>query len=636
MKFLVILPALLIFTIHCQLLPQIIADLNSDRQTLLEFAAAVPHLRNFGWNYSIPVCTWFGITCSNDGNRVIAIRLPGVGLYGPLPANSIAKLDALKVLSLRSNHLIGKIPSNIFSMPSLQYLYLHDNNFSGEIPVEFSPQFSVIDLSFNSLSGEIPSGLSNLTRLFTLNLQFNFFTGPIPDLSIPKLKNLNLSHNLLNGSIPDILKKFPASSFIGNSRLCGPPLAKCFALSPAQSPLSDYLPPSPKHGAAFSRKLNAGAIAAIVIGGCSIVFLAVLAIVFCCLKKKKDSNGSVEKKPKLIIDNGKNVKSDDFGSGVPESEKNKLVFFEGCSYNFNLEDLLRASAEVLGKGSYGTTYKAILDEATMVVVKRLRETTISKKDFEQHMEILKTVGQHPSIVPLRAYYCSKDEKLLVYEYMPAGSFSAALHDNRGRTSLDWDTRLRISLGVAKGISHIHSSCGAKFVHGNIKASNVLLTEDLDGRVSDLGLYPLMNFLAVKSRGVGYYAPEVIETRKVTQKSDVYSYGVLLLEMLTGKSPVNASGLDYVIDLPRWVRSVVREEWTAEVFDAELLKYQNVEDEMVQMLQIALSCVAKVPDSRPTIDEVVQMMEDARLSEMENRTSSEDNRSKSSNVHTPIE
>ncbi|GJR00722.1 probable inactive receptor kinase [Tanacetum coccineum] len=212
--------------------------------------------------------------------------------------------------------------------------------------------------------------------------------------------------------------------------------------------------------------------------------------------------------------------------------------------------------------------------------------------------------------------------------------STSLVSNRGlgRTPLDWDARVKISLEAAKGIAHIHSEGGPKFTHGNIKSSNILLTRDLDGCIADLGLAPLMTFLPTKSRCIGYNAPEVIETRKFTHKSDVYSFGVLLLEILTGKAPLPSLGQEEVVDLPRWVRSVVREEWTAEVFDMELMKQHHVEEEMVQMLQIGLACVTRVPDNRPSMEDIVKMIVDLRPSDSSDyRPSSEDNRS---NVVTP--
>ncbi|GMJ14315.1 hypothetical protein like AT5G58300 [Hibiscus trionum] len=540
----------------------VVADLNSNRQALLGFAAAVPHVRKLNWNAVTPVCSsWV--------------------------AKTIGRLNALRVLSLRSNDINGGLPSDILSIPSLQFLFLHHNNLSSVLfPTSLSPSLKVVDFSYNSISGTIPN------------------------LNLPRLEVLNFSYNNLSGSIPSSLKRFP-SAFIGNPLLCNSPLKPC----------------SQSRHATSKNKLSAGSIIAIVVGGLAFVFLLLVVIFICCLKRK--DSGMLKSK---ISGVGKNEKPNDFGSGVQESEKNKLFFFEGCSYNFDLEDLLKASAEVLGKGSYGTTYKAALEEGTQVVVKRLKEVAVGKKEFEQQMELVERVGRHPNIVPLRAYYYSKDEKLLVYNYMPAGSLFALLHGNRnsGRTPLDWESRMKIALGTARGIANIHTEGGGKCTHGNIKSSNVLLTDELEACVSDVGLAPLMNAPITTSRIVGYHAPEVIETRKVTQKSDVYSFGVLLLEMLTAKAPLHQSGHDDVVDLPRWVRSVVREEWTAEVFNVELLRYQTFQEEMVQMLQIGLACVAKTPDMRPTMDETVRMIEDIRQSESKNRTSLE----AESNIQTP--
>ncbi|XP_019430937.1 PREDICTED: probable inactive receptor kinase At5g58300 isoform X2 [Lupinus angustifolius] len=611
----------------------IVADLNSDTQALLEFASSVPHGPRLNWNDSFSICTtWIGVTCNSNRTRVIGLHLPGIGLTGSIPENSIGKLDALRVLSLHSNGLRGKIPSNILSIHSLQVAHLQHNNFSGLIPSSVSPKLIALDISFNSFSGIIPPALQNLRRLTWLYLQNNSISGPISDFNLPRLKYLNLSYNNLNGSIPISIKTFPYTSFVGNSLLCGPPLNHCSLISPSP----DYQPLSPsttqnQEPTTHKKKFGLAPILALVIGGIAFISLLVLVIIVCCFKGKNRKGSSILK-GKASSCAGKTEVSKSFGSGVQEAEKNKLFFFEGCSYSFDLEDLLKASAEVLGKGSYGTAYKAVLEEGTTVVVKRLKEVMVGKKEFEQQMEIVGRIGCHSNVMPLRAFYYSKDEKLLVYNYMPGGSLFFLLHGNRGagRTPLDWDSRVKISLGAAKGIAFLHSQGGPKFTHGNIKSTNVLINQELEACISDVGLAPVMNTSPTISRANGYRAPEVTDSKKITQKSDVYSFGVLLLEMLTGKTPLMHPGHEDVVDLPRWVRSVVREEWTAEVFDEELLIGQYVEEEMVQMLQIALVCVAMVPDMRPKMDEAVRIIEEIKHHELKNRTSIESE----SNVQTP--
>uniref|UniRef100_A0ACD5T9X3 Uncharacterized protein n=1 Tax=Avena sativa TaxID=4498 RepID=A0ACD5T9X3_AVESA len=597
------------------------ADLNSDKQALLAFAASLPHARKINWTLTTQVCrSWVGVTCTPDGKRVGMLRLPAIGLFGPMPSNILGKLDALEVLSLRSNRLTVGLPPDVASIPSLHSLYLQHNNLSGIIPTSLSSNLAFLDLSYNSFVGEIPLKVQNITQLTGLSLQNNSLSGPIPDLQLPKLKYLNLSNNNFSGAIPPSLQKFPANSFLGNAFLCGLPLEPCPGTTPSPSPNAPSTQDSKKD---FWRKLweNHRIVIIAIIAGGGVVFLILIIILLICIcKRKKDGElgpASASSKGKGVVGGRGEKSKPEYSSGVQEAERNKLVFFEGCSYNFDLEDLLRASAEVLGKGSYGTTYKAVLEDGTTVVVKRLKEVVAGKKEFEQQMEIIDRLGQHhQGVVPLRAFYYSKDEKLLVYDYVPPGSLSAALHGNKsaGRTPLDWETRVKISLGAARAIAHLHTEGGGKFTHGNIKSNNILLSQELSACVSDFGLAQLMATPHFHPRLVGYRAPEVLETKKPTQKSDVYSFGVLLLEMLTGKAPLRSPGRDDSIEhLPRWVQSVVREEWTSEVFDVDLLRHPNTEDEMVQLLQVAMACVAVPPDQRPKMEEVVRRIEEIRSS-----------------------
>ncbi|XP_077251225.1 leucine-rich repeat protein kinase family protein [Tasmannia lanceolata] len=590
-----------------------ISDPVQDKRALLDFVENLPHGRYLNWNSDSPVCqNWTGVTCNSDHTRIIAVRLPGVRLNGQIPPNTISRLSALQILSLRSNGLTGPFPWDFSQLKTLTLLYLQFNNFSGPLPSDFSvwKNLSVLDVSFNAFNGNIPSSISDLTQLTSLNLAQNSFSGKIPDLKLPNLKQLNLANNNLTGTVPESLRRFPNSSFSGNQNL-----SFLDGSSPPHSPVNPNSP-SPLSTSRKTRKLAQSAILGIIVGGCAVIFVISAILLLVCWSKRRDKNGvsgklqKGERSPEKV------------GAGRDE-ENNRIVFFEGCRYAFDLEDLLRASAEVLGKGTFGTAYKAVLEDGTTVVVKRLKEVGVGKREFEQQMEMVGRI-RHENVVEMRAYYYSKDEKLMVYDYYSQGSVFSLLHGKRGehRTPLDWDTRLRIAVGTARGIARIHTENAGKLIHGNIKSSNIFLNAQHYGCVSDLGLTTLMNTTIPLSRTHGYRAPEVIDTRKSSQPSDVYSFGVLLLELLTGKSPLDALGGKEVVHLVRWVQSIVREEWTAEVFDIELMRYPNIEEEMVEMLQIAMACVVRMPEQRPKIEEVVKMIEEVRRVETGNRTSSE--------------
>ncbi|KAK4839577.1 hypothetical protein QYF36_022919 [Acer negundo] len=587
-----------IFLLGTIFLPTI-ADLVEDKEALLDFRRHINHSRSLNWNESSSVCNkWTGVTCNEDRSRVIALRLPAMALNGSIPPNTISRLSAIETLSLRSNSISGFIPSDLSKLQNLTYLYLEFNRFSGPLPSDFSvwKNLTVVDLSNNFFNGSISSSIANLTRLTTLILANNSLSGDIPDLNIPSLQHLNLSNNNLTGSVPHYLQRFPSSAFFGNN------ITSEIALPPALPVQPPNIQPSMrKH-----TRISEPALLGIILGGCVLGFVAIALLIICCCSTKGDRDGRPVKSQKIE----KSLKK-----GVSESQdkNSRLVFFEGCNLAFDLEDLLRASAEVLGKGTFGTTYKAALEDATTVVVKRLKEVNVGKREFEQLMEMVGSI-RHENVAPLRAYYYSKDEKLMVYDYYHKGSISSILHGRRGegRTALDWDTRLRIAIGTARGIAHIHGEIGGKLVHGDIRASNVFLNSQGNVYVSDIGLATLMSPMPPPVvRAAGYRAPEVTDIRKATHASDVYSFGVLLLELLTGKSSTNATGSDEVVHLVRWVTSVVREEWTAEVFDVELLRYPNIEEEMVEMLQIGMACVVRIPEQRPKMLDIVKMVEEIR-------------------------
>ncbi|EOA33718.1 hypothetical protein CARUB_v10019909mg [Capsella rubella] len=613
---------------------------SSDSEALLNFKLTADSTGKLNsWNTTTKPCQWTGVTCNN--NRVTRLILEDIGLTGSI--SPLTSLTSLRVLSLKHNNLSGPIP-NLSNLTALKLLFLSHNQFSGDFPTSITSLTRLyrLDLSFNNFSGEVPPDLTDLTHLLTLRLESNRFSGQIPNLTLSDLQDFNVSGNNFNGQIPNSLSQFPESVFTQNPSLCGPPLLKCSKLSsdptkPGRpdeakaSPLSnpETVPSSPTSIHSGGDKSNTSRIStvslvAIILGDFIILSFVSLLLYYCfwrqyAVNKKKHSK--VLEGEKIVYSSSPyptSAQNNNNNQNQQGGDKGKMVFFEGTR-RFELEDLLRASAEMLGKGGYGTAYKAVLEDGNEVAVKRLKDavTVAGKKEFEQQMEVLGRL-RHTNLVSLKAYYFAREEKLLVYDYMPNGSLYWLLHGNRGpgRSPLDWTTRLKIAAGAARGLAFIHGSCKTmKLAHGDIKSTNVLLDRSGNARVSDFGLSIFAPSLSV-AKSNGYRAPELMDGRKHTQKSDVYSFGVLLLEILTGKCPNmvetgHSGGAGGAVDLPRWVQSVVREEWTAEVFDLELMRYKDIEEEMVGLLQIAMACTAVAADHRPKMGHVVKLIEDIR-------------------------
>uniref|UniRef100_A0A0D6QVM7 Protein kinase domain-containing protein n=1 Tax=Araucaria cunninghamii TaxID=56994 RepID=A0A0D6QVM7_ARACU len=432
-------------------------DLEGDKRALLALQTAVGG--RMVWNASGSACDWEGIKCSKS--RVVLVTLPGAALSGNIPSDTLGNLTGLRILRLRFNALQGSIPADLSNCRELRTLYLQDNQFSGPFTANFSawPNLTRLNLAGNKFSGSVPDSLSKLKRLGSLFLENNSFTGPLPALDLPALKQFNVSGNNLTGAIPDMLKSFPANSFAGTG-LCNSPLQPCIIHNNNNNNTVNNNTSINNGGKGKSHRVVI--IIAIVVGCVVLVGLVFgISVVFCRRKRTGDETsgkkaGDGEKQCGQEVDDS--FTKEEYSLTVQEPEKiNKnLVFFPNQKQQFSLEDLLRASAELLGKGTVGTAYKAILETGMFVVVKRMKDIVIGPRDFAHQIH---TVGKmrHKNLVAPMAYYYSSEEKLIVYDYMRMGSLSACLHGNRGagRAPLGWDTRVHIALGAAMGIEYLH-------------------------------------------------------------------------------------------------------------------------------------------------------------------------------------
>ncbi|CAA2991372.1 receptor kinase ZAR1 [Olea europaea subsp. europaea] len=592
-----------------------------------------------------------------------SIFLYGNNLSGPLPP-SMCNLPHLQNLDLSNNSISGPLPKFLRNCRQLQRLILARNDFSGEIPEGIFPELAnlvQLDLSGNEFNGSIPVDIGELKSLSgTLNLSFNHFSGKIPKTlgDLPLTVSFDLRNNNLAGEIPQTgsFANQGPTAFLNNPMLCGFPLQRTCKTN-SENTTGIQSASRENEDINESKRIKPGFIILIAVADAIGVAFVGLVIVYVYWKRKDSHGCSCTGKGKLggnektglcvfpcisgFPSNDSEVESEKGGvsgggasGGMSGGEGDLVAIDKG--FNFELDELLRASAYVLGKSGLGIVYKVVLGNGVPVAVRRLGEGGEQRyKEFVAEVQAIGRVN-HPNVVKLRAYYWAPDEKLLISDFISNGNLASALRGKNGQpsSSLTWLTRLKILKGTARGLAYLHECSPRKFVHGDIKPSNILLDNEFQPYISDFGLNRLITITGNNPSSSGgfiggalpylkqnlpekknnYRAPEARVTgSQPTQKWDVYSFGVVLLEMLTGKSPdfsfPTASTSTEILDLVRWVRRGFKEENPlSDIVDPMLLQEVRAKKEVLAVFHIALACTEGDPEVRLRMKTVSENLE----------------------------
>ncbi|KAI3930951.1 hypothetical protein MKX01_010491 [Papaver californicum] len=559
-----------ILVVLASMLSSVVSDYQGDALYALKESLKVPPSQLVNWNRDqVNPCTWTNVNCDATTLKVTSVTLSNMQLSGVLSPE-------IRVLE------------------SLNNLVLQGNNISGEIPSEFGDLLSLskLDLENNSLTGEIPSSLGKLKNLKILLLSQNNLTGKIPEsiADLASLTNLQLASNSLSGQIPDLLYIVSQYNFTGNNLNCGRGFPRLCVST------SNY------SGGSHNSKL--GLILGI-IGG--VVILVSGIVIFFLWKNRNKGHGR-----EVFVD-------------VAGEVDRRIAF--GQLKQFAWRELQLATdsfseKNVLGQGGFGKVYKGVLADNTKIAVKRLNDhqSPGGEQAFLREVEMI-SVAVHRNLLRLIGFCTTPSERLLVYPFMQNLSVAYRLREVKpGEPGLDWPKRKRVAVGTARGLEYLHEHCNPKIIHRDVKAANVLLDEDFEAVVGDFGLAKLVDIrstnVTTQVRGtMGHIAPEYLSTGRSSERTDVFGYGMMLLELITGQRTIDFSRLtenDEVLLLDH-VKKLESEKKLDAIVDPNLNENFDI-TEVEIMIQVALLCTQSSSEDRPTMSEVVRMLEGEGLAE----------------------
>ncbi|RZB71043.1 LRR receptor-like serine/threonine-protein kinase RPK2 [Glycine soja] len=524
----------------------------------------------------------------------------GNELAGPIPLD-LGNLVSLVSLNLSRNQLQGQIPTSLGQMKNLKFLSLAGNRLNGLIPTSLGQLYSlkVLDLSSNSLTGEIPKAIENMRNLTDVLLNNNNLSGHIPNglAHVATLSAFNVSFNNLSGSLPSNSGLIKCSSAVGN-----PFLSPCHGVSLSVPSVNQ---PGPPDGNSYNtataqandKKSGNGfssiEIASITSASAIVSVLIALIVLFFYTRKWKPRSrvvGSIRKEVTVFTD-----------IGVPLTFETVVQ----ATGNFN-------AGNCIGNGGFGATYKAEISPGILVAVKRLAVGRF--QGVQQFHAEIKTLGRlhHPNLVTLIGYHACETEMFLIYNYLSGGNLEKFIQE-RSTRAVDWKILYKIALDIARALAYLHDTCVPRVLHRDVKPSNILLDDDFNAYLSDFGLARLLGTSETHATtGVagtfGYVAPEYAMTCRVSDKADVYSYGVVLLELLSDKKALDPSFSSYGngFNIVAWACMLLKQGRAKEFFTAGLWE-AGPGDDLVEVLHLAVVCTVDSLSTRPTMKQVVRRL-----------------------------
>ncbi|KAL5723025.1 hypothetical protein ACHQM5_006471 [Ranunculus cassubicifolius] len=522
--------------------------------------------------------------------------------------SNVRSLQISGYVQISGNQLTGEIPPEIGKMQNFSMLHVGMNQLSGKLPSEIQRlPLVVLNITDNRFSGEVPSDLGNLKCLMNLDLSYNNFSGVFPSSlnNLHDLNKFNISYNpLISGVLPTTgqLATFERESFFGDPLLYVPLLHNGSNKGNQGRP----------RGMA-RKQISMPVFLVFIVLTLAFIVCALLSIIICVIAKKP------ENPPEFLLEDNKgrhDIASSSSGSSPHSSDSVTIIRLDKTAFTY--PDIVKATGNfseerIVGKGGFGVVYYGVLPCGREIAVKKQqREGLEGEREFHAEMKVLSSTDigwPHPNLVTLYGWCLNGSEKLLVYEFMEGGTLEDILID---RTRLTWRRRIEAAIGVARALVFLHHECYPAIVHRDVKASNVMLDREGTAHVTDFGLARVVgagdsHVSTIVAGTVGYVAPEYGHTWHATTKGDVYSFGILAMELATARRAVDG-GEECLIEWARRVFGDGRHGFSRMV-PVSVIGVGSTEgaQEMCELLKIGLRCTAEAPQARPNMKEVLLML-----------------------------